>query len=458
MAKERVSLRDKAKAKSEKMGNRSYGYLNLPDGASMFKIDTSGVKRFDIIPFIAGKNHPDTNPGDYDYEMKFFTHNNIGESGRDKVVCPKMTWGRPCPICEYIKSLSKDYKENKDEIKTLSPKARQLFNVIGKDEKIMIFDYSSYLFGNLLATRIKTEDEDDRYSAFADFEGGSTLKVNFEEKSMGENSKPFFEATTIDFKDREDYPVKIAEKAYVLDEILDEKTYKEIEKIFLAEPTSEDDDEEDDNKDKKPSKNIRRRDEDEEDEKPSKKPLRKSLRDEDEDNDSGTKKSPKKSSKHDDDESDDDEEEKPSKKPLKKTSRDEDEEDDDEEEDEKPSKKSSKKSSKRDEDEDDEEDEKPSKKSSKRDEDEEDEDEEDEKPSKKSSKKSSKRDEDEDDEEDEKPSKKSSKKSSKRDEDEDEDIPAKCPFGHKWGIDCFVHEDCDKCDEKTQHACDIAQS
>ena len=87
-----------------------------------------------------------------------------------------------------------------------------------------------------------------------------------------------------------------------------------------------------------------------------------------------------------------------------------------------------------DEENDDEEEEKPSKKSSKEDSDDE-EEEEDEKPSK--SKKEVIAD---DEEEEEKPSKKSSK------EDSDDEPKKKCPFGHKYGVDTDVYDDCDTCD------------
>jgi hypothetical protein len=451
MAKERVSLREKAKEKSKKMGKRSYGYLNLPDGANLFKVEKEGVKRINIIPFIAGSKNPSTKEGDYDYEVTFFTHNGLGDSGMDKVICPKATWGRPCPICEYIATLMKDYKSNKDEIKSLTAKPRQLFNVIDafdKDETIQIMDFSNYLFGNLLAKRIETADDDEDYAAFADFAGGMTLKVSFEEKSMP-GSKPFFSAISIDFKEREDYSEKIAKDAFVLDELLEEKSYKEIKDIFYSGTTSDDEPEDDEVKDK------------DEEEKSAPKKLSKKV-------DEEVKKPSK--SKYSDDSDEDEEEEKPApksvKKPSKKVDEDEESEDgEDEEPEEKPSKKSSVKKPARDEDEDEDEDDEEeaappkSKKPSKRDEDadeapedespDEDEDE-DEKPAPKSVKKPSKK-VDEDEEEEETPK---SKKSSKK---EDKKCSGKCPHGFAFGTDCYVHSECDDCPEDLREECDNAQ-
>ena len=111
----------------------------------------------------------------------------------------------------------------------------------------------------------------------------------------------------------------------------------------------------------------------------------------------------------------------------------EDSEDDEDE----PKKKSSKKSSKEDsDDEEEEEDEKPSK--SKKEVIADDEEEEDSDDS---------GDEENDDEEEEEEEKKPSKKSSKDDEEDSDDEPKKkCPFGHKYGVDTDVYDDCDTCD------------
>ena len=83
---------------------------------------------------------------------------------------------------------------------------------------------------------------------------------------------------------------------------------------------------------------------------------------------------------------------------------------------------------------------KPSKKSSKEEDDDEEEEDSDDSDDEEN-------DDEEEEEEEEKPSKKSSKKSSKDDEEDFEDEPKKkCPFGHKYGVDTDVYDDCDNCD------------
>ena len=114
----------------------------------------------------------------------------------------------------------------------------------------------------------------------------------------------------------------------------------------------------------------------------------------------------------------------------------EDSEDDDEDSEDEPKKKSSKKSSKEDSDDEEEgEDEKPSK--SKKEVIADDEEEED------SDDSGDEENDDEEEEEEEKPSKKSSKDD---DEDSEDEPKKKCPYGHKYGVDTDVYDDCDTCD------------
>lgn len=134
----------------------------------------------------------------------------------------------------------------------------------------------------------------------------------------------------------------------------------------------------------------------------------------------------------DDDESEDDEEEKPtkskkgkkSKKPIEPEEEEEEEEDDEEEEEDEPVKKPAKKSKS-----------KPKKKKDPEPE-EDDEEEEEEIPQ-------LDLDDEDDEEEEEKPAKKSKAKKEKKPA---KSKKGKCPFGHKFGVDCDETNDCDECD------------
>jgi len=402
-------------------GSKGFSYLMLPDNVEVFKPKKEGNVRFNIIPYVAGKNNRDADPGELDFEFTFWTHT-IGEGDdRRTIVCPKKTYGKPCPICEEVERLSKNYVENQEEIKAIKAKQRQLFNIVdARDEenKIQIYDTSYFKgFGELLDKRLRNfDDEDDEdFRDFADIPGGRTLKVMFAEDTFG--GRKFFAPSSIDFVARkEELDESIIDKAVCLDSCLKVLDYDQILKL-IAGTQDEPEDEEEEKEDRKrkpvakretvrkPSKPARDEEEDEEDE------------EEEEPEEEQPKKSSKKPSKpaprddeDEDDDDEDDEEEKPakSKKPARKPEPEDEEDEEDEEEDEPPRKPSRKKPA-RDEEE------------------EEDEDEEDEKPAKKASKK-----------EDKKAGKKS-----------------KCPHGYVWGTDCYMYPECDKCDLVDE--CDAAQ-
>lgn len=414
------------KVANRQNGSKGFSYLMLPDNVEVFKPKKEGNVRFNIIPYVAGKNNRDADPGELDYEFTFWTHT-IGEGDdRRTIVCPKKTYGKPCPICEEVERLSKNYVENQEEIKAIKAKQRQLFNIVdARDEenKIQVYDTSYFKgFGEMLDKRLRNfDDEDDEdYRDFADIPGGRTLKVMFAEDTFG--GRKFFAPSSIDFVARkEELDESIIDKAVCLDSCLKVLDYEQILKLIAGTQDEPEDEDEDDEKKRKPvakRETVR---------KPSKPTRDEEEDEEDEEEEEPEEEQPKKASR------------KPS-KPAPKDDEDDDDDDEDEE-DEKPAK--SKKSAKKPEPEDEDEDE--------------DEEDEDDEPPRKPSRKKPARDEDDDDdddedeeEEDEKPAKKASKK-----EDKKAGKKSKCPHGYVWGTDCYMYPECDKCDLVDE--CDAAQ-
>jgi hypothetical protein len=365
-----------ARERAEKQSTGFTGaYLDLPKGVQLFKPKT-GTMLLDILPYAAGKGNPWAEPGNLHWERTFYVHRGIGANS-DSFLCPRMTRKEKCPVCEHRLALIKEGDEDNEElIKDLSPKQRQLFNVINlkdPDKGVQIWDISYHLFGKILDARLRNSDEEDGWEKFFFLEEGLTLKIGFGEKTFG--GATFHEVETIDFKSRkEDYDDDILEQVHNLDKMLIVPDYSDLKKTFLE--TREEDEDEEDEDNHKPKAKKRVKDEDEED-----------TEEEDEDE---KPKAKKKTPKDEDDwdDFDEDEDEKP--KAKKKPSKDEEEEaDEDEEEDEEEKPAKAKKKSKEDDwDEDEEDEEKPKakKKSKDEDEDEEEEDtEEEEKPRKKKS-------------------------------------------------------------------------
>lgn len=350
-AAKRSSMRDAAKKRAEERQSTGGGGTKFifPEGqAVQFFKPEKGKMKLDILPYeVTVDNHPVVAKGDFWYQRTIFVHHNIG--AEEKAYLCLKTIGKKCPICEYRAKLVKSPDSDEDIIKALTPKEREVFNVMDlNDEKagIQLWEFSYHLFGKLLETEIREGDDD--LAGFADLEGGKTLEVRFKEKKMGKNT--FLEADRIDFKDRDDYDEDILEDVLDLDAILNVLSYDKLDAIFTD---LEDEDE-------KPAKGKGKKakdeeEEDEEDEKPSrssKKSKGKSKPDpeDDEDDEEEKPKRGKKASKKPDPEDEEDDEEEEQKKPSrsskgKSKAKPEPEDEEDEEEEEKPSK-SSKKSKK----------------------------------------------------------------------------------------------------------------
>lgn len=203
---ERVSARHR----SEQKDSNFYQYLMLPEGVKQFEVKADGVYRLRFSSYRVTNGNPYAKPGSLYYERTFYTHRNVGPN-QDVYLCPAKNANQPCAICTYG---NKAYREaglirNQDEAKIAKTaakawyaKQRQLWWVLDLDnirDGWQVWDYSSFLFGDILNERIKNSDpEDDGYEYFADPYDGMDLKVAFKEENGG--GYKFYETTSIDFK------------------------------------------------------------------------------------------------------------------------------------------------------------------------------------------------------------------------------------------------------------------
>lgn len=382
----RKNMRKAAQARAEKSKGGGTT-LRLPDGygdVKFFKVNKPKVM-LDIIPYVVSdKRHPDADAGAEVGTLwpsrRYYVHRGVGAE-ENSYICPLKTFGKPCPICEYASARARQGGD-REELKALRPKARDLYNVIDLDDpdkKIQLFDMSGFLFGDTLTKELIDASDDEQ--CFAELKGGYSLKLRFEKKSFNRNE--FWAVDRIDFVERKkDYKESIIEETVPLDDILVEPDYKTLEKIFLMTEGGAD---EDDEEEERPAKR-RARDEEEEEEQPKRK---RPSRDEEEEDEEDSKEP----------EEDEDEEEEAPKKPSKKRpAKEEDEEEEEEDE----------------EDSDEEEEEEQPKKRGRR-------------------KKAEPEEEEEPDEEDE------------EEEEAPKSKKGSCPYKHKFGTDCDKYEDCDEC-------------
>jgi hypothetical protein len=298
--------------------------LRLPDKVTLFK-PKAGVMLLDIIPYIVGKGNPWAEPGNLHYERTYYSHRGIG-ANQDSYLCARMSSKQRCPVCEHRLALLKsaDGDEEKEAAaKDLSPKQRQLFNVINlkePDKGVQLWDISYHLFGRLLDLRIRDSDEDDGWEKFFFLEDGFTLKVGFGEKSFAGNS--FVEAETIDFKPRkEQYDDEILEDTHCLDKLLVQEPYDDLKKVLLQ-TADEDEDEDEDTLPKKKrrvgstAEEDYEEDDEDEDEEALPKKKKKPVADDEDDWEEDEEPAPKKKKPVDDD--DEDEEDEDEARPKKK--------------------------------------------------------------------------------------------------------------------------------------------
>ena len=218
----------------------SYGYLNLPGKIPIFKEEPDSRVRFDIIPyFVSDQKHPDKNEeaevalqGDPWYKRPFKIHRNIGPGNGQSVVCPSSI-GKKCPICEYRTKLFAE--GDKDEAKLYNTSNRVLYNIIPlemqkAEEKPHIWDISNAMFQQLMDQELKEKEWAEEFPSLTD---GYTIYTRFASKTIG-GSKPFAEATRIDFENREhEYDDSIMDGVADLDKILIVKPYKELEALLF---------------------------------------------------------------------------------------------------------------------------------------------------------------------------------------------------------------------------------
>jgi hypothetical protein len=301
---------------TQETASSSYGYLILPKGVNMYKPDPGGRVRLDVMPYIVSdKKHLDRDeeyeiaiPGEPWYKKPYKVHKNIGPND-ESVVCPR-TFGKPCPICEHRLQLTKEGETDKEALKALAAKDRNLYVVIplghkDYDETPHIMDISWWLFQDLLNDEL---EEDESNEVFPDLEEGKTLKIRWDSKKI-DKGQPYAEVSRIDFVDREEaYDESIMDEVPDLDKVLKVLPYKELEALFFDEDI-DDDDEVDEDFDEVDEDEIPKR----------KKKTTRKVKEEDDDDDEKPKR--KKTTRKPDpepEEDDDDDEEAPKKKKRKK--------------------------------------------------------------------------------------------------------------------------------------------
>lgn len=203
--------------------------ISLPEGVEFFNPEGE-TYNLDIIPYeVTDPSNLDKIPeGKFWWRRRYLIHRNIGIENQS-YLCLK-TIGEHCPICEHIAPLRKDWAKNKDIIKPIQAKTRDMLNVdLGDRKGIRILDISNFNFTDKLMEEI--DETGDKYRRFWMTTGGHTVVVRFKMETF--DKRDFPKASRIDFESRDNLSERMLNKAVNLDEVLNVLSYDELNNIFM---------------------------------------------------------------------------------------------------------------------------------------------------------------------------------------------------------------------------------
>lgn len=246
--------RASASKRAEKQRGGVRPYLNLPSNVTLFDFEKEGSKKIDIIEYVVGKGNPEADKGDRYFERTFYVHKGIGPDNETHL-CPKKTFGKPCPVCKHRTKMGRDPDADDDTTDELKPKERQLFVVMQPKKKkagIQILDKSYHLFGkelDLAIRKAKKKHGEEAADKFASPDEGMSVLCEVEEKSYKKANYTNVKMAKLVERD-EQYDEDLIEQVPCLDKLLVETPYEELKQLFdQSGDDADDDDDEDDDSD-----------------------------------------------------------------------------------------------------------------------------------------------------------------------------------------------------------------
>lgn len=240
-----------------KAGDRKFTRYEIKSGKTMNSID--------ILPFEITnpeyKNLRSTSGskigldvGFTDYKLEIPVHRGVGENN-DVFLCPRLAFGKKCPICEdmYAEWNKDEENQNEKKINALKPSWRCFYNIYdydGDGTPVQLWENVAYgNFEKVLQEAVETEE--DGIVTFSDLEMGSTIEFKGRDKKFGKN--PYIEAYSVSFKKREPYDESLLDETLPLDAMLVVSTYEQIAKAHLGMDEDDSRDNDDDDTETEPS-------------------------------------------------------------------------------------------------------------------------------------------------------------------------------------------------------------
>jgi len=212
------------KTRDKAAEGRGGGVLRIPQGVKTLKIDKAGTIKMVILPYTVpqGAKHPVAKDGELHYARDYYVHNNLGSDGKGYAICPKLTKGGKCPICDGISAAIDSGELTKETAKKFYAKQRTLYTVwLPEQNQVVLFDHSYHLFSKQLNTTVSAKvaiPGREWIDYFADPIDGAFIYVTFAEKVLPGNK--CYEAVSFDFDRHGGVPDAILAQALQLDNLL----------------------------------------------------------------------------------------------------------------------------------------------------------------------------------------------------------------------------------------------
>lgn len=196
-------------------------------------ICNKGPHILDVVPFIAGKNHPNVAEGKATHNVDVFVHFGIGIT-ESSYLCPGRMNRGDCPICEYQAELKKRKNYDEDFVKSFNAKRRVVYNVLvydtlkDEDAGVMLWEASHHLSEkNIMA--IARNNRTGAFVKWADPDEGKTIEFS------REGSGALTRYVGFKFTDRgkgEEISDDILDDAIQIGDYLHFLTYDELKKVL----------------------------------------------------------------------------------------------------------------------------------------------------------------------------------------------------------------------------------
>lgn len=239
---------ERRKAMKDEMSQRLQESYNSKDDSGKFKSIYVKEKQgntplwkcsedehfIDIIPYIAGSQHPSVKEGKLACNLDFYVHRKVGVN-EDSYVCLARTFGKKCPICDEQAEIRKQDDYDEKYVKSLNPTRRVLYNIVVRDNDkeerkgIQLFEVSHWLFEKELA-ELSKKPRGGGFITYSDPDDGKTLC--FRKKGNGPTNTEY---KAFQFFDRNE-PIsdEILDTALSLDELIHLPTYEEVKNAFFG--------------------------------------------------------------------------------------------------------------------------------------------------------------------------------------------------------------------------------